>query len=113
MGNDWKTYNNIETVGKKGRMFFIEASPTTFEGLKYNAKLHKLENTELFNLAISDLDEGKIKISNESENHLGRSILDETQSLDSYEEVNQTSIDAFILQNNIEYICELIKKYFK
>tara|TARA_B100000965_G_scaffold124007_1_gene102610 strand:+ start:14389 stop:15222 length:834 start_codon:yes stop_codon:yes gene_type:complete len=98
----------IETVGRDGRMFFIEASPTTFEGLKYNSKLHKLENTALFNLAISDLDKGKIKISNESENHLGRSILDETKSLDSYEEVNQTSIDAFILQNNIECIDYLV-----
>jgi FkbM family methyltransferase len=114
----------IETIGRDGKMFFVEASPSTFEGLELNSKLHKLSNAKLFNLAISDQDEGKLKISNETENHLGRSILDNTKSIESYEEINQISIDTFISENNIKsidylvvniegYEANLIKKFEK
>src|SRR5690606_2597853 len=45
------------TSNKARRIISFEPSPVTFEVLKRNAELNKLENIELYNLAVSDKDE--------------------------------------------------------
>tara|TARA_B110000008_G_C16864026_1_gene521937 strand:- start:201 stop:1031 length:831 start_codon:yes stop_codon:yes gene_type:complete len=98
----------IDKIGRDGQMYLIEASPSTYCGLKHAIKLNSLTNAKAFNLAISELDEGFLQISDDIENHLGRSIHDDTKSKGSYKDVQQISIDKFIIDNSINKIDLLI-----
>lgn len=94
----------IDAIGRDGSIFLIEASPSTYNGLNHSVKLNELTNTQIFNLAISDSNQGHITISDDIENHLGRSILDKGRAKGSYKEVKQITIDKFIQDNAITKI---------
>ena len=91
-------------VGKSGKIFSIEPSPTNFELLKENLELQNEKNFELYNLAIGDKNEEIefliSKKSNWSKIKGKTDIVGENEVI----KVSSKTLDEFCEQNKIENI---------
>lgn len=84
-------------VEKSGRVFSIEANPTTFKYLKGNIELNKFKNIVAINKAVGD-SIGKLNFSNVSSDDLNRVVVD--GSKDSIE-VPVDTIDNIVHREKI------------
>lgn len=87
-------------VGNQGKVFAIEAHPTTFKALAYNNSRNGFQNTELLNVAVSDRS-GKLFIE-DSLDSLANKVTSE--SMGNSFEVDAVTIEQLVAQENIAEI---------
>jgi FkbM family methyltransferase len=85
-------------LGKAGKLFAIEASPSTYGILQANIRDNGLENVLSYNIAMADR-HGLLKINADSENHIANTILDDRGS-----EVEAFTMDEFFSGQGIETV---------
>ena len=87
-------------VGNKGKVYAIEAHPTTFQALVYNRDKNDFKNTVLLNVAVSDVP-GKIFIE-DTVDSLANAVS-KNQGGNSYA-VEAITIEQLVEQHNIDRI---------
>lgn len=87
-------------VGNEGRVYAIEAHPKTFRTLKYNLEKNKFSNTELLNVAVSDVP-GHIYIEDNSDSLANR--VSKEKNANSFK-VESITIEQLVDQFKISQI---------
>ena len=105
LGHEALVFN--EELENSGKIFLIEATPSTFQGLKQTVELNNFKNCNCFNYAISDMDEGYLQISNSTDGHLSRSIINSKKEKNLVK-IKQITMDSFIEEQGINEIDLLI-----
>jgi FkbM family methyltransferase len=82
----------------RGRIYAIEASPSTFELLRQNIETNHLNNINPFNVAISDRS-GEIFIDDNQINHIANSVFTGKGTL-----VRAITMDGFMEENHIDSV---------
>jgi FkbM family methyltransferase len=88
-----------EWVGPEGKVFSIEANPTTFASLKYLIEANHLKNVKTVLLAISDK-VGKVSIENDDDRFLQNTIGDDSRH--NSVEVDSVTLDDFFANQSID-----------
>lgn len=101
VGEETLTFSKL--VGPAGKVFSIEAHPSTAGILKYACKLNKLNNVKVDNIAIADRD-GKITIQDESEEYLKNTISSISATNAKEVQVDALTLDHYLERNKIEQI---------
>lgn len=87
-------------VGDSGKVYAIEANPITFSVLQRNKEKNRLDNVEIFNIAIAE-DRQKVFIQNSQNSLANRVVQKETQNTF---QVDGLSLDQFVEENLIKKI---------
>jgi FkbM family methyltransferase len=95
-------------AGHAGQVLAIEANPYVYNILDNVVNLNKLDNTKIFNLAISVSDD-KVTFNDDLDSYLAGSVSDSKKAgPESSYEVQGCRLDTFFEQNNIQHV-DLLK----
>jgi len=98
-----ETFAFSKLTGAEGRVFSIEAHPSTAAILKYGCELNDLKNVVVDNLAISDSN-GLITIEDEDKAYLRNTISKTKEPSTNGVQVRTVTLDHYIKRNKIERI---------
>lgn len=98
-----ETISFSRLVGITGKVFSIEAHPSTASILEYACAINKLNNVKVNNLAIADID-GNITLQNEEDDYLKNTIIKASDSYLIGIQVEATTLDHFVDKNQIDQI---------
>lgn len=105
-GDTFDTEIMLNHVGKKGKVFGIEANSKLINLIKY--KLEKYNNFYLYNYALYNYDGiGKFDLGitpDDPLNYLGRIPIDNYYNTNNFIEIKYITLDSFIKENNIEKV---------
>ncbi len=96
-GDEVLVYSQL--VGRRGKVYAIEAHPKTYNNLKRSVEFNRTDNIYCYQLAISNK-EGTLYINN-SESWYANKITDSDQNSSK---VRSTSMDLFVKENRIDHI---------
>lgn len=88
-----------QQVGCKGKVYSLEANPTTFKAVKYVCMVNNFHWVKPMNLALYNKNE-LVTIEDDDENYLGNTINSSSQSKKTFEISGQT-FDSFVRTNGI------------
>jgi FkbM family methyltransferase len=90
-------------VGPTGKIFAIEAHPSTAAILKYACQINNLKNVIVDNIALSDT-EGIMFIEDDEEKYLRNTISKTTNVSSDLVQVQAITLDEYVSRNEIEKI---------
>ena len=98
----------VASLSKKNKIISLEASPKTFEDHKQNIYLNDFKNIQLYNLAISDIENETLQLK-ESENDWESSISRDDLKKIQTTSIKTTTIDKLSNENNFNNFNLIIK----
>ena len=100
LGHELLVFN--ESMQNTGNILCLEALPVLIPGLEMNIANNEFKNCKTYNYAIGKTDNTFLEISNDSDNHLARTVYEEHKS--NKVKVPMVTMDTFCKISDIEYI---------
>ena len=98
----------VASLSKENKIISVEASKKTLEEFKKNLNLNNLPNIDIYNKAVSDVDD-KIITFNESEKDWESSITHQNYNSTASSTINSIKIDTLVQEYDLESYQVIIK----